>query len=336
MGIARSYLLRLERNRRRLRSFRKSFQLTSVVNRLKSAAPDAVLLFSTLRNEMPRLAYFLAYYRKLGVSHFCFVDNDSSDGGREYLAAQKDCSVWRASGSYRDANFGMDWLNFLLNRNAADRWTLVVDTDEFLVYSHCQTRPLPALTHWLDTQSIRSFGAVLVDMYPRGPVEETVCQPGDDPFRKLSWFDSGNYTYRLHSRYRNLWIRGGPRQRVYFADQPDHSPALNKIPLVKWQRGYVYVSSTHAMLPRRLNRTYGETGGESPCGCLLHAKLSKGLQEKAIEELARKEHYANSREYKAYLRDLGGRAKIWNEHSTPYHDWRSLEECGLMSAGGWL
>ena len=31
------------------------------------------------------------------------------------------------------------------------------------------------------------------------------------------------------------------------------APALNKTPLVKWERGHCFVSSTHSLLPRALN-----------------------------------------------------------------------------------
>jgi hypothetical protein len=71
---------------------------------------------STLRNERPRLPYFLRYYRDRGVSHFFFVDNDSDDGTREYLAVQEDCSVWTTPDSYKRARFGIDWMNRLLRR----------------------------------------------------------------------------------------------------------------------------------------------------------------------------------------------------------------------------
>ncbi len=336
MGLALSYNLRRERQRRRLRSLRKSFELTRRTYRLDGAGRDTVLLFSTLRNEAERLEYFLTYYRKLGIGHFCFVDNGSTDGSREFLERQGDCSVWTTEASYKSSNFGMDWLNHLINRYAHNRWVLTVDVDEFLVYPHHDTRPLSALVQWLDSHELTTFGAMMVDMYPRGPIEDSICLPGSSPFESLCWFDAGNYSYSVMPRYRNLWIQGGPRQRCFFSDNPAHAPALNKIPLVKWRRGFVYASATHALLPRRLNMTYDESGGEKPCGCLLHAKLMRGLHGKSIEELERKEHFANGREYKAYLRGMTKQNKIWTIHSSKFENWRNLQECGLMSAGGWI
>ena len=87
---------------------------------------------------------------------------------------------------------------------------------------------------------------------------------------------------------------------MFFADLPERAPALNKIPLVKWDRDYAYVSSTHMLLPRGLNLVYDEWGGEKASGCLLHAKFLDTFAAKAEEEMERGQHYANSHEYRAY------------------------------------
>jgi hypothetical protein len=294
-----------------------------------------ILLLCTLRNERLRLPFFLSYYRNLGVNTFLFVDNGSDDGSREYLAEQSDCSVWTTPASYRDANFGMHWINHLLRKHGHGRWVLVVDTDEFLVYPFLDTRPLHALTDWLDDAGIRSFGTMLVDMYPKGPFAAKPLLEGQNPLEIASWFDSANYSLRRNTRMRNLWIQGGPRMRMFFADTPEQAPALNKVPLVKWHRSYAYVSSTHMLLPRGLNLTYDTGGGEKISGCLMHAKFVASLSDKAREELARGEHYADSREYRAYAAGLEGRAELWTAWSERFINWRQLEILGLMSKGSW-
>ena len=112
---------------------------------------------------------FLRYYRKLGVQHFLMVDNGSDDGSRDYLAKQEDVSLWVTTASYREARYGADWLNWLLFRHARGHWILALDVDEFFIYPFCDTRPIRALTDWLDTYDVRSFPALVVDMYPKGP-----------------------------------------------------------------------------------------------------------------------------------------------------------------------
>ncbi|MCC6000224.1 MAG: glycosyltransferase family 2 protein [Pararhodobacter sp.] len=309
--------------------------LQPVCDRTAALHPASRLLFCTLRNERARLPWFLQYYRDLGVDHFLFVDNGSEDGSGGWLADQRDCSVWTTQASYKAANFGMDWMNHLLGRHAHGRWALVVDVDEFLVYPFCDTRPLPALTDWLDASGIRSFGTLLLDMYPKGPVSAQPCVEGQNPLEIAAWFDSANYTITRNPQYRNLWIQGGPRARVFFADRPHEAPALNKVPLVKWQRGHVYVSSTHMLLPRGLNLVYDTQGGEKASGCLLHAKFLDTLGTKAREELQRGQHYGQGREYHAYARGLAEGADLWTSWSERFINWRQLEIMGLMSKGSW-
>ena len=140
----------------------------TVTNRTHRIKPKDILLFSTVRNEEIRLPFFLDYYRNLGVNHFLIVDNNSSDGTVDYLSAAADISVWQTGHSYKASQFGVDWLNGLQARYGHQHWTLVVDPDEFLIYPFCDSRPLPVLTDWLDASTVRSFGAILLDMYPKG------------------------------------------------------------------------------------------------------------------------------------------------------------------------
>jgi len=294
-----------------------------------------VLAFSTLRNEKIRLSYFLRYYRDMGVNHFFMVENDSDDGTREFLADQPDVSLWTTPKSYKRSRFGVDWLNWLQMKYGHGHWTLSVDVDEFLVYPFCDTRPIGALTDWLDASSIKSFSAMLLDMYPKGRIDEVPYRSGRDPFEIAAWFDSGNYMINKNGRFGNLWIQGGPRLRAFFADRPERAPALNKIPLVKWNRSYAYVSSTHMLLPRGLNQVFDEWGGEKASGCLMHAKFLHTFGTKAAEELTRKQHYANSHEYKAYAKTLRQNPDLWCKWSERYINWRQLEILGLMSKGNW-
>lgn len=335
MGLWSAYRLRVRRRARLFRAFRRRRDLNAVANRTGRIGKSDILLFSTLRDEHVRLPYFVEYYRELGVDHFLIVDNDSSDGGREYLTGQEDVSLWTTRASYKRARYGVDWLNWLQRRYGHGHWCLTVDPDEFFIYPFCDTRNLRALTDWLDISEIRSFGAMLLDMYPKGRIDAVAYQPGQNPLEIANWFDSGNYTILKNPHLRNLWIQGGPRARCFFPRNPAMAPALNKIPLVKWHRSYAYVSSTHALLPRGLNLVYDEWGGEKASGMLLHAKFLDTFPEKAKEELRRRQHFAGSREYKAYDEHLQEDPRLWCQWSEKYINWRQLEILGLMSKGNW-
>jgi len=335
MQAVQRYKLRPERKRFLVRAWRKARDLLLVADRTDQIRRHDLLCFVTLRNEKIRLPYFLRYYRDRGVAHFIFVDNDSDDGTREYLAAQGDCSVWTTPASYKRSRFGMDWINALMREYGHGHWCVVVDPDEFFVYPFCDTRPIPALTDWLESSSIKSFGAMLLDMYPKGPITAQPYSEGQDPFEIACWFDSGNYMIERNWDFGNLWIQGGPRARLFFSDNPDRAPALNKIPLVKWDKSYAFASSTHMLLPRGLNLVFDEWGGEKASGALLHAKFLDTFTVKAKEELARKQHYAASHEYKAYAAGLQQNPNLWCKWSERFINWRQLEILGLMSKGNW-
>lgn len=330
-----SYRLRWQRKRWRLRALRKGRALRQVADRTDKIGHEDILLFCTFRNEDVRLPYFLSYYRKLGINHFIMVDNDSTDGGPDYLADQPDVSLWRTDAAYGDARYGMDWLTFLQGKYAHGHWALTVDVDEFLVYPFCDTRPIRALADWLDASGVRSFGAMLLDMYPKGPVGQTTYEKGTDPFKVARWFDPGNYIMTKNKLLQNLWIQGGPRARVFFASKPKQAPALNKVPFVKWRKPYAYVSSTHMILPRGLNLVYDQQGGEKTSGILLHAKFLNTFGDRAAEEALRAEHYRAGREYKTYAERKGSDPDLWCQWSEQYINWRQLEILGLMSKGNW-
>ena len=243
----------MRRKQRLWRAFRKSRELRFVQNNLSHIRPDDVLLVCTLRNERIRLPYFMSYYRNLGVSHFLFIDNDSDDGSREYLTGQQDVTLWHTTASYKKARFGVHWMNWIARKHCHGHWTLTVDPDEFFIFPFSDTRPVKALTDWLDSSGRRSFPAMLIDMYPKGRIDAQPYSEGQNPFEIAQWFDSGNYMISKNEDYGNLWIQGGPRARVFFHDDPYNAPSLNKIPLVKWHRSYTYVQSTHMLLPRGLN-----------------------------------------------------------------------------------
>ena len=129
-------------------------------------------------------------------------------------------------------------------------------------------------------------------MYPKGSIAEGGdASPNENPIEVLNWFDADNYRAKIHPVFGNLWIQGGVRDRVFFGSQPDRSPTLNKTPLVKWKRGYAYVTSTHQILPRSLNDVFDLGKEPRVSGVLLHTKFLPNIGEKSAEELARAQHF---------------------------------------------
>lgn len=312
-SLRRAYLLRAEWSVRRLQKLQES----------QSALKNQdVQVFATFRNEAHRLERFLDHYRDLGVTAFHLVDNDSTDDPQAVLKDQQDVTLWHTKDSYKKARFGQDWMNGLMARYGRGRWCICVDLDEFLIYPHHDTRPIASLTAWLESRHLYSMAAPMIDVFKN---------PSNTDASAL-YFDPSGFRYEMNPLYRNTWMQGGMRARVFFAGSPEKAPALNKIPLVKWQSGTVYVSSMHNLLPRRLNTTY-HTEGARLTGALLHTKFADAYLDKIKEEQSRNEHYKGGREYARYADDESG--AFYHSGAQVYENWEQLETLGLISRGAW-
>lgn len=331
-----AYRLRWRRRLLLARAIRKRRELVPLADRTAAIAKGAILCFATVRDEALRLPHFLAHHRRLGVQHFLIIDNGSTDGTIDLLRDAPDVSLWTTTASYRASRFGMDWVTWLMMRHGHGHWCLALDADETLIYPHWETRDLHALTHWLDRQGLPAMPAMMLDLYPKGPVSQHPYSPGQNPAEVLPWFDSGNYSVQVQPYMRNLWVQGGPRARVLLADRPRQAPTLNKTPLVRWHWRYAWVNSTHALLPRRLNRVYAEDGGEVISGILLHSKFLNTAVARAETEKARGEHFGRPADFDPYWDRLSADPDLWCPASTRLTGWRQLEALGLMSRGGWV
>ncbi|NOD64978.1 glycosyltransferase family 2 protein [Ruegeria sp. HKCCD9179] len=330
------YLLRWKRRRLLWRSLRSRHQLTCLKDQTREIHAGDVLAFITLRNEITRLPWFFRHYRQLGVRHFLIVDNGSDDGSTELLLNQPDVSVWQTYSSYRGSRFGLDWLTWLQMRYGHNHWCLMVDADELLVYSQCDTRPLQDLTAWLDRQGRVGFGALMLDLYPKGPLGRDTYDPDTDPTNLLCWFDAGPYRAQRQSPMGNLWVQGGVRERMFFSTTRQRSPTLNKLPLMRWSRRYAYVNSCHSALPRHLNNAYDGPGGSAPSGVLLHTKFLPEVVEKSRSEKQRRQHFHDPNQFGAYYDGILNQPDMWTPQSVQYTGWAQLQELGLMSDQGWV
>ena len=319
---------------RRARMTRSARELVPVRVQAREIADAWCILVCCMRNELVRMPAFLEHYRRLGVRHFLVVDNQSTDGLQAYLAQQPDCSCWLGDGSYKASNFGMDWCNLLLAEHGCGKWCVTVDPDEFLVFPNCDERGLRGLTRYMEGAEQPSLFAPMMDAYGEGRLSATRLSSGMSPFEACPYFDRFNLSQKFDRERRNWWVQGGVRMRHFSRDAPQLAPALNKVPLVRWEKGLHYVSSMHHLNRPRFNCPVLDNP-LAVSGVLFHFKYVNLLIAKAEEELVRGEHYAGSREYKAY-HEAGDPVLYDPEVSIRYRDPAQLVDLGFMQAGGWF
>lgn len=196
-----------------------------VLSKIKSAErgqrTGRVALFAVMRNERKIAPHFLDHYRKLGVSDFFIVDNDSDDGLREWLEAQDDITLYHTKGGYLKSNCGTDWINEMIQEHGIDRWCLHVDADEMFVYAGYETTPISAYAEALDREGARAVFSFMLDFYPTGSLASAKLDDVQGPFDMCQSFDS-EYVFReqpvkpwAEAGFPAYEVLGGPRVRLW-------------------------------------------------------------------------------------------------------------------------
>lgn len=228
-----------------------------------SIGPRDVLLFSVVRNEMKRIPWFLAYYRKLGVEKFFIVDNGSTDGGVDYLLNCADVALYQTSDRYSVAGAGMRWVNELIDRHGRNNWCLHVDADEAFIYPNHERTSLPVFTERMRSLGDEAMLVSMLDMYPDNLKSTKSPKTAEQTYR---FFDN---QFHMHGYPICPYceITGGVRYRLF-----DGYQLLNKVPLIDGAAGIKFILSSHRITPARISST---------SGALLHFHLSHVLQSEA-------------------------------------------------------
>lgn len=281
-------------------------------------APEAIVLVACVRNEMIRIAQFLHHYRRIGVDHFLIVDNASGDGTAEWLEQQSDVSLYRTTQSFAAARCGWAWIETLLDRHAADRWCLVADADELLVYPGYPDRGLRDVIAYHEANGFTAMASLMLDMYAA-----TLCPSKEavgSLFDLCPYYDSDGirvFCRVLLDRAQDR-LDGGFRQRVLGT-----RVILNKIALFHNGPGVRLSLSNHAILGARCSDLRAVH---------LHFKYLADFRERVAGEMARGEHWNGASEYRSYARALGDRKSldVLYAGSRRWAGAKPLVDCGIM------
>lgn len=309
----------------------------SPVNDMPAGLQHGVVCVAVMKNESLRIADFLAHYRQLDVCGFVLIDNGSTDGTLEYALQQPDCAVLNTSHSYSASGFGSQWINAAIDRcSLRNRWLVVADVDELLVYDQCEIYKLPDLARLLEKQHLDALPCLMLDMYDDGDAERSRYTAGSSMIDASPMFDATGYG-REPSAVKSLRpatalaIAGGPRARTMFdhTDEASMLPYLHKVPFMKWSPG-AGMRTSHEVDPIIRNTLPLR-------GALLHFKFlnNPDLTDKArLREL---DHWNNNQQQSRYFESLGktAGATFMFEGSERYRSSRTLVQHGLISQLEW-
>jgi hypothetical protein len=213
------------------------------------------------------------------------------------------------------------------------------------------------LTAHLDRCGHEVLFCLLLDLYPAGPLEASSYDSGDDLLAAAPYFDAGPYKRSPFSSCPDVLVRGGMRERVFYPEFRSRGigaklfdailyrvalrapllrnlpsiqalrrpvpPCLTKVPLVRWDQTSEYLYSTHWISRKSV---------APETGVLLHFKFLHDFHARAVQEVARNEHFDESAEYRHYTERLGQNPEmiLRGEQSVRIEDTDQLVRLGLM------
>ena len=294
-----------------------ALELVSDEAKLARLNAEPLAAVACMRNEMFMLPHFLAHYRKLGVKAFLIADNCSDDGTLEYLLDQPDVVTFSVDTDYGQSQYGVAWQMAMIANLRLGRWSVIVDADELLVYKNWKKTSLPKLLAGKSFQDADAARIYMLDMYPEGPLSAADFSSGD-PFKEAGFVEREPFLRESVGR--------GP-----FSNSRTVTSALRHR-LLPWSRPELFVAQKYALLkyqpwmrPSAGFHYVGDINVSETEMIFAHFKYTAQFRQKALDEVARGQHFNNAEEYRKYLALMSeGREVIHDpDVSVP---WESCDE----------
>lgn len=226
-------------------------------------------LVSVIKNELDKLPAFFTHYRKLGIKRFVIIDNASSDGTMEFLMKQRDVELYTVKEKFR-GSLKEGWINRILALYGFNRWYLVVDADELLVWPQLEKKTLSEMVMIFQKHRYYRPLAIMLDMYSEGVLYQG---SSDDVLQKFCFLDKDTY-YQIENDLVDI-LSGGPRKRVLGSEV-----WLSKTPLFFLKPGDI-LCQAHYMYPYKKHKRL-----RCPLA-LLHYKFAYRASYKEMKEYVR-------------------------------------------------
>ena len=161
--------------------------------------PDGeVLAIVLVRNGSYYMDAFFAYYRGLGIKHFAFIDNGSTDDTITRLKTEPGvvidiCPLPLAG--YEDLI-----RQYPAQTYGTNRWCLYVDMDEIFDFEGRSQIGLAGLIGYLKEQGATAMVAQMLEMFPKAPLNAASHLSYAQSLKEFAYFDiSAVEKYDYHS-----------------------------------------------------------------------------------------------------------------------------------------
>ena len=148
---------------------------------------DQVLAIVLVRNGSYYMDAFFDYYRALGINHFAFIDNGSTDDTVARLKTEPGVIVDQSAlplAGYEDL-----LRQYPAGSYGKDRWCLYVDMDEMFDFEGRDRIGLQGLTRYLEEQGATAMVAQMLEMFPKAPLNAMADLSYENALSEFVYFD---------------------------------------------------------------------------------------------------------------------------------------------------
>lgn len=204
---------------------------------------EGVVVVCVMLNGAHYIRSFMEHYNMMGVRHFFFLDNGSTDGSLEALAIYDNVTILQTHLPYRKYENTMK--RYLADRFSGGGWVICSDIDELFEYPYSDEIELATLIRYLEEHGYTAVITQMLDMFSDLPLAQLKNSPHDSikemyPLFDLSAIEKAPYPFDYYSRAGvdtacgDIEMhRGGVRKALFGID-----PGLTKVSLFKMD-GYV-------------------------------------------------------------------------------------------------
>ena len=292
----------------------------SIVKPIEISSDD-ILFVCIQKNDTIKMKSFLNHHRKIGAHKFIILDNNSTDGSKEWLLEQEDVFLLESKDPYttlqREA-----WINRIYSYFGYNRWYVVLDSDELLIYDNCERKTINDLVSYFETHKVKRGLALMTDMY----ANSIYYKSGDSTkyLEDCCYFDSDSYEF-VRNDYLHK-ISGGPRKRVFNIQKG----IICKYPVLYLESEDLQYHA-HRLFP------FSKNWGLNCQLILQHYKFLRNDIEKYRQRAKEGNFGGNSIEYKKYMSVIDNEEELdfFYKGTTKYEDSSSFQTINIYKPIKW-
>lgn len=278
---------------------------------------DQVILVGVVKNDLPKIRMQIAHHRSLGIQNFVYIDNMSSDGTFEWLRNQN-VDLYQVDEPF-SALIKIAWIRQITDVYGYNRWYLILDSDELLVYPGMEYGDIKDLIHFAEKEDMNFIQSFLIDVYSKGKIfgesRESINIDADSLKKQNCYFDTDSYFFR--PSYKGLRIVGGPRTRIFSSKKEPFTPLLTKNTFACLRKEDML--GVHYLKPYYRNFNHPIISG------LLHYKFLPNDYQKYRQIVCNGNYAGGSREYKRYCQVLEKKPDLYFYYEKSQKWERSLD-----------